>query len=211
MEIRTSTRGRQAQAAINDERLLAAAREVFATQGYDAPVSAVASSAGIGMGSLYRRYGSKDSLLADVCLRSMRDMITVAESVASLATPLDRLESFVRKCVEMRSGAFAGVAGMIPVSAEMIAAAERSQRLVTALVAAAQTAGQVRADVTAVDLLRLIELFSRSPRDGVDDDHKAVEARLLTLALAGLRAGDVAPLPGPAPTLRQYRQRWART
>lgn len=207
MEIRTSTRGRQAEAAINDERLLAAAREVFATQGYDAPVSAVAARAGIGMGSLYRRYGSKDSLLADVCLRSMRDMIAVAESVAPLPTPVDRLESFVRKCVEMRSGAFAGVAGKIPLSAEMIAAAERSQRLVTALVAAAQKAGQVRGDLTSVDLLRLIELFSRSPRD---DDHAAIEARLLTLALVGLRAGDVAPLPGPAPTLRQYRERWAR-
>jgi hypothetical protein len=68
----------------------------------------------------------------------------------------------------------------------------------------------VRSDLTCVDVLRLIELFSRSPRNGVDDDHAVVEARLLTLALAGLRAGDIAALPGPAPTLRRYRERWAR-
>jgi AcrR family transcriptional regulator len=190
--------------------LLAAAREVFATQGYDAPVAAVAARAGIGMGSLYRRYGSKDALLADACLRSMRDMITVAEQVASIADPLTRLESFARRCVEIRCGAFGGVAGMIPVSDEMIETAAHSQRLVEALLADAQQAGQIRGDMAVVDLLRLIEMFSRSPRRDGDDDHAAIEARLLTIALSGLRAGVGPPLPGRPPTLHQYQQRWSR-
>src|ERR1700722_4204909 len=71
----TGTRGRQQEAARNDRRVLDAAREVFATQGWDAPVSAVAERAGVGMGSLYRRYGSKTELLQRLCVVAMEQNI----------------------------------------------------------------------------------------------------------------------------------------
>jgi AcrR family transcriptional regulator len=194
---------RQAEAAVNDGRVLAAAREVFAVQGYDAPVAAVAQAAGVGIASLYRRYGSKDELLADVCLRSMRETIEVAERALGLdADPLTRLETFVRDCVGFRCGALGGVAGRIPVSDEMLAAARRSQHLAGRLVSEAQARGQVRPDLTVVDVLRLVELFGRAPRTGN-------EPRLLAIALAGLATATGPALPGPAPTLRAYRQRWA--
>ena len=203
----TTVRGRQAEAAVNDRRLLAAARDVFAAQGYDAPVSAVAAAAGIGMGSLYRRYPTKDALLADLCLRSMREMTAAAATAQGASTdPWARLLAFIRACVSARCGAFAPVAGRIPVSPEMIAEAGRSQRAATALVAAAQKSGALRPDVTVVDVLRLIELFSRSASD------RQIDWRLLGIALAGLRtdSGPAAePLPGPAPTISAYRGRWA--
>ncbi|HEY1485705.1 MAG TPA: TetR/AcrR family transcriptional regulator, partial [Micromonosporaceae bacterium] len=113
----TARRGRQGEAELNDQRLLAAARDVFAVSGYDASVAAVAAAAGIGMGSLYRRYASKDDLLADVCLRSMQQMSALAQSASAAGDDaVGRLEWFVRSCVDARCGAFAGVAGLIPVS-----------------------------------------------------------------------------------------------
>jgi AcrR family transcriptional regulator len=55
-------RGRRAEAARNDQRILDAAREVFVADP-GAPIAAVAKRAGVGIGALYRRYASKEELL----------------------------------------------------------------------------------------------------------------------------------------------------
>ena len=72
-------RGRQAEAERNDRVVLEAARDVFVAYGAGAPVSAVAKRAGVGMGSLYRRYGSKAELLQRLCVLAMEDGISAAE------------------------------------------------------------------------------------------------------------------------------------
>jgi AcrR family transcriptional regulator len=64
-------RGRRAEAIRSDLTVLVAAREVFAAGGADTPVSAVAKRAGVGIGTLYHRYGSKDDLLRQLCLLAM--------------------------------------------------------------------------------------------------------------------------------------------
>ena len=64
-------RGRQAQAAHNDELILQAAREVFLDDP-EAPVSAVAAGAGVGIGALYHRYASKEDLLRTLCRNGQR-------------------------------------------------------------------------------------------------------------------------------------------
>src|SRR5277367_3216513 len=89
----TGTRGRQQEAARNDRKVLDAAREVFATQGWDAPVSAVAERAGVGMGSLYRRYGSKTELLQRLCVLAMEQNIAAAEQSLAMDDPWDALSS----------------------------------------------------------------------------------------------------------------------
>src|SRR5580700_9164196 len=66
-----SAHGRQADARRNDRAVLDAARDVFAAQGAGAPISAVAERAGVGMGTLYRRYGSKTELLQRMCVLAM--------------------------------------------------------------------------------------------------------------------------------------------
>jgi AcrR family transcriptional regulator len=187
---------RRAHAAENDRRVLAAAREVFARLGYDAPVAAIAQAAGVGMGSLYRRYGGKDELLADACLQSMLEMI----DIASAARGLDDL---IRQAVAARVGAFGGAAGHVAVTDEMIRAAVTSQERVAAVLRAGQESKEIRKDVTVVDVLRLIELFSCGPRFD-----PPTEARLLALALDGLRP-SANKLPGAAVSLRAYRNRWS--
>ena len=200
--------GRQAEAEINDRRLLDAAREVFAAQGPGAPVADVARRAGVGIGSLYRRYGSKDELLQRLCLLSMQQMIAAAQTALDRDTDAwTALSECVHLCVAFRSGALAPLAGTVPVTDEMVAAGRSAQTLLQALVERAQAAGGIRSDVNGIDVARLIELFSRS-HAASDDDDEQVQQRLLALALDGLRATGAGPLPGDPPSAASHAARW---
>ena len=204
----TGTRGRQEEAARNDRKVLDAAREVFAAQGWDAPVSAVAERAGVGMGSLYRRYGSKTELLQRLCVLAMEQNIAAAEQSLAMDDPWDALSSYVHACVGFRAGAFAPLAGTLPVTDEMMSTAQRSNRLLTRVVERAQASGVLRTDVTATDLSRVIEQFSRpSANPGAPFDRPA-QARTLAIALDGLRPEGAHPLPGPASSAHTQAARW---
>jgi AcrR family transcriptional regulator len=199
-------RGRQAEAARNDRLVLDAARAVFAAQGFDAPVSAVARRAGVGMGSLYRRYGSKTELLRRLCLLAMEQAIEAAETAVATEDAWAGLAGYVRTCVAFGSGALAPLAGTIETTPEMWQASRRGRELLDAVVARARSEGGLRPDVTALDVAWLIELFSRRAPDGAED--AAVRARLLAIALDGLRTPRPEPLPGMPPSAIHYEGRW---
>ena len=80
-----SVRGRQAEARRNDLVVLEAARDVFTAQGAGAPVSAVAGRAGVGMGTLYRRYGSKTELLQRLCVLRISAVVSICPASAASA------------------------------------------------------------------------------------------------------------------------------
>jgi AcrR family transcriptional regulator len=210
-----SVHGRQAEARRNDLVVLEAARDVFSAQGADAPISAVADRAGVGMGTLYRRYGSKTELLQRLCVLAMDQALLAADDALRASDPWDGLAGYVRACVELRSGALAALAGQIETTAEMRAAARRSMARQAEIVARAHRDGSLRPDVTALDITWLIEQFSRRAPDPVEpDEERNVRARLVTIALDGLRAqaapGPVA-LPGRPPSRAGYVRRWSRT
>ena len=201
-------RGRQAEAARNDLRVLEAAREVFATQGGGAPLSAVAERAGVGMGSLYRRYGSKTELLRHLCVLAMEQTIGAARHGLANDDAWAGLEGYVRDCVSFGSGALAPLAGTIETTPRMWEISRLGRRLLDELVTRAKREGALRADVTALDVAWLIGLFGRRgpARPGAEDDR--VHQRLLAIALDGLRAPGATPLPAPPPTARHYESRW---
>ena len=208
--IRSPGKGRQAEAARNDEKVLQAAREVFATQGWDAPVSAVAQRAGVGMGSLYRRYGSKTDLLQYLCILSMQQNIDAARTALALEDAWDGLVGYIQECVAFGAGAFAPLAGTIEVTDDMIATAKKANRLLARIVARAHQSGRLRADVSATDVWCLIEQFGRrSAVPGAPEDANA-HRRLVAIALDGLGTGPAQPLPGSPPGPHVNAQRWAR-
>ncbi len=206
---RRPRRGRYAEAERNDLLVLAAAREVFAARGADATVAAIAERAGVGMGSLYRRYGSKDELLRHLCTMAMEQAIEAAEVALADVDAWAGLSGYVRSCVAQGSGALAPLAGTIETTPRMWEISRRGRRLLEELVARAKRDGGLRADVTALDIAWLIELFGRQgPALPGAEDH-AVRRRLLTIALDGLRAGHAGPLPGAPPGARHYEERWS--
>jgi AcrR family transcriptional regulator len=201
-------RGRQAEAARNDRRLLDAARDVLTTHGADAPVAAIAARAGVGIGSLYRRYPTKEALLQHLCVLAMEQTIDAAETALGADDAWAGLAGYVRACVERHTGALAPIAGTIAVTPEMLRTSRRGMRLAVELVERAHAAGVLRPGVTALDVSLLIEQFSRrSPTLPAAEEANA-RARLLAIALDGLRATHAGPLPGRAPSRAAYVARW---
>lgn len=221
-----SAHGRQAEARRNDRAVLDAARDVFSAQGADAPISAVAERAGVGVGTLYRRYGSKTELLQRMCVLAMEQGMEAAGEALQADDPWTGLCGYIRACVEMRSGALGSLAGQIEMTDEMLSTARRGMTLAGEVVARAHRAGSLRPDVTALDIALLIESFSRrapgasgsAARDDPGaqdapseaDEERNAQARLLTVAFDGLRAPGATPLPGRAPSASRYTGRWSR-
>ena len=211
-----SVRGRQAEARRNDLAVLEAARDVFAAQGAGAPISAVADRAGVGMGTLYRRYGSKTELLQRLCVLAMEQAIEAADEALQAGDPWAGLCGYIQARVEMRSGALASLAGQIEMTDEMLSTALRGMTRMREVVGRAHRAGSLRADVTALDIALLIEQFSRRApglpggQEADQEEERDVRARLLAIAFQGLRAQAATPLPGRAPSLVRYVGRWSR-
>jgi AcrR family transcriptional regulator len=205
-----SAHGRQSEARRNDRAVLDAARDVFSAQGADAPVSAVAERAGVGVGTLYRRYGSKTELLQRMCVLAMEQGIEAAGEALEADDPWAGLCGYIRACVGMRSGALGSLAGQIEMTDEMLSTARRGMTLAGEVVARAHRAGSLRPDATALDIALLIESFSRRAPGASADEERNAQARLLTVAFDGLRAPGVTPLPGRAPSVSRYTGRWSR-
>jgi AcrR family transcriptional regulator len=204
-------RGRQREAARNDLEVLNAAREVFATQGWNAPVAAVAERAGVGMGSLYRRYGSKAELLQRLCVLAMQQNIAAAEESLAMDDSWAAINNYVSTCVGFGAGAFAPLAGTLDVTEEMISTAKRSRWQLTRLLKRAQSSGAVRGDVTATDVFALIEQFSRPSANPDAFPDRAIQARILAIAIDGLGAEGAHPLTGPPPSAHTQVDRWRTT
>ncbi|MFG1615929.1 TetR family transcriptional regulator [Nonomuraea wenchangensis] len=201
----------------NDRTLLQAARDVLAEDGAHASVAAIATRAGVGIGSLYRRYKTKEELFQRLSLLSLDHWNETAEQGLADPDPWAGLTAFIHGCVAFGQGTLAPVAGTIEVTQEMSAKARRGDELLDELVRRAHQAGVLRRDVTAVDISLLIEQFGRSPV--VDQLRKqgrgdllpaAAEARrrLIAIALDGLRPGH-GPLPGSPPGEELFTGRWS--
>ncbi|MFE5941837.1 helix-turn-helix domain-containing protein [Streptomyces sp. NPDC056480] len=198
--------GRQAEAERNDVRVLYAARAVFAEQGADAPVSAIAALAGVGIGTLYRRYGSKEQLLQRLCAVGIAR--TIAELRAALAaegTGWEVLAHYMAAAVEARAGAFAALAGTFSLPEDVTTANEEAKALAEQVLRRGHDDGTVREDVTTLDITHVIEMFSRYPRRTEEDDN--ARRRMLALTLDGLRSPHTG-LPGPRPDWAEYQRVW---
>ncbi|RMI36985.1 TetR/AcrR family transcriptional regulator [Streptomyces triticirhizae] len=200
--------GPQTRAARNDRALIEAAREVFAVQGFGAPVAAIAERAGVGMGSLYRRYRTKEELFQHLCEDSMDQIAAAAEASAAIDEPWQALVAFIQRCVDFGLGTLAPLAGTIRPTPAMRRSSERAQELAEALIARARTAGALRGDVTTMDIFLFIGQFGmRHPAAPGAQDNTARQ-RVLAIAIDGLRPGPTTPLPGTAHSPEHYQALW---
>ncbi|GAA2490450.1 helix-turn-helix domain-containing protein [Streptomyces longisporus] len=207
-------RGRQREADRNDTRLFQAAREVFAERGWDAPVSEIARRAGIGMGSLYRRYPSKELLAQRMRIAAMEQL--VAQARAAIAEESDPWSAFARFLRDVLSAQEPGspllplIGGRLPATDDTVNAADRLRAVLDDLVGEAHRAGVLRTDFTSADVPLLLEhLTARIPVAG--ERARALHLRYLDLVLAGLRTtpqDEPAALTGPAPSWAELRALW---
>lgn len=201
--------GRRAQAARNDGAILAAAREVFVARP-DAPVAAVAQAAGVGISALYRRYPSKEALIARLCLDGLERFVEVARRALEAADPWDSFEAFLRGVVDADVHSLTvQLAGLFTPSPEHQALSREAGELAARILRRAQEAGCVRADVAENDLPMVYEQLA-AVRLGDAGRVAELRRRYLGLQLAGLRAAAAGhgSLGGEPPTGAELGARW---
>ncbi|UUV30012.1 TetR family transcriptional regulator [Amycolatopsis roodepoortensis] len=208
---------RQAEAERNDRVLLEAAREVLASDGAHATVAAIAARARVGIGSLYRRYPTKEQLFQQLSVLAVEQWAEALDRGLAHDDPWAGLAEFVSACVEFGQGSLGPIAGTIEITERMRAISRKADQSLDALVARAHESGALRPEVTAVDLTLLVEQLGRSPlidqlrRQGRDDLLPAAtdaRKRIIAIALNGLRADHAEPLPGKPPAKELLSERW---
>jgi AcrR family transcriptional regulator len=201
-------RGRQAQAAQNDELILQAAREVFLADP-TAPISAVAEQAGVGIGALYHRYAGKEDLLRTLCRNGQEIYLTeIKRALASDDEPWVAFTGFLRRIVAANThGLTVRLAGTFVPTAEQLALAEEMQALAIELFERVRATGLLRDDVTYLDVEFLLE-FLAAVKLGNASRTGELRQRHLAVVIDGLRAPGRTPLPGQPPTWEEQTQRW---
>src|ERR1700754_3601967 len=101
MEIRSakSSRKPRADALRNRERVLEAAKAVFSAGGREASLEAVARTAGVGIGTLYRHFPTREALFEAVYRREVQQLADLAERLKEEAEPVDALRQWMRSNV----------------------------------------------------------------------------------------------------------------
>ena len=190
--------GRRGQAMRNDTRIPEAAREVFMADP-GAPISAVAARAGVGISALYRRYPSKEALLAQVARDGLRRYIELVEAaVADEGDAWSAFADFMARILEAGTHAIASrLAGTFTPTPDLMEAAARAAELNTALLERTKRSGGLRPDIVVDDLSLIIEQL-HSIRLGDEARTWELRRRYLALALDGLRVTG-GTLPGPPP------------
>jgi AcrR family transcriptional regulator len=180
-----SVKGRRADAQRNRERILQAARELVHEPG-ELKLNAVAKACGVGQGTLYRHFPTREDLLAEVYRREMEELVAAAPRLLETHEPLDALAAWfdrVAAYARVKRDVFAAVEAGIwrDLAAHGLGPIGEAVEL---LLAACREAGSVRVDAEARDVIVLINWLSRLD----DAELDARGPRLLAIIVDGLRA-----------------------
>ncbi len=182
-----SERPKRADARRNFDRLLAEARTAFAERGTDASLEEIARRAGVGIGTLYRHFPTRQDLVLAVVHDRMEELRTTAEALLTAASPEDALIKWLWAYLE-HAGEFRGLADSMAETVHQTAKLTCCDQMTTAanaLLARAQQAGAIRPDVDTLDLLQLMHAVAWSAERCGKDTGRA--GRVLAVVLDGLR------------------------
>jgi len=160
LEKEKGTRKPRADAVRNRERVLEAAKVVFSAGGAEASLEAVARAAGVGIGTLYRHFPTREALFEAVYRREVQQLADLAEQLKQDAKPIDALRQWMRsivKFVATKKGMSAALTLAVDKNSKLFSSsADRLARTVGGLLDRAIAAGEIRDDVSPEDLLRAV-------------------------------------------------------
>ena len=193
-----SIRPLRADAERNRARILLAAAEIFAERGLDVSLDDIAARAGVGVGTVYRRFPDKDALIDALFEEKIDRAVALAEAALEVEDPWEGFTSFMRGMCRMQAGdrGFKDALLARDRGRERVAAArERIAPLAMKLLARAQKAGAVRSDLGPFDVPMLnlcVSLIADRTRDIAPDYWE----RVLTIIIDGISAkGPTTPMP----------------
>ena len=195
----------RADAARNRARIVDAAAEVFAERGLDASTAEIAQRAGVGEGTVYRRFPCKDDLIAAIVATKLEEAVGIAAECLLEPDPWRGLERFLFEMTE-RSNQDQGVSEAAKehcfASGELSPLRKQLLDLCSELVRRGQHAGVVREDVAGQDLFFLLTAvgsLGELPFPGLRED---LWKRYLGVLLDGLRPDGATKLRPAAPARR---------
>lgn len=179
-------RPQRADARRNFDALLAAAREAFAADGAGASLEDIARRAGVGIGTLYRNFPTRDSLVEAVYVEEVEAVVRAADDAASLE-PWDAVQAWLRRFLLYVGTKKALLEGLNKDSPVLLSCRTSLYEAGEPLVRRAQEAGELRTDASIGDVIRMVSGVA-----GVAFDDDEQRDRVVAMAIDGLRAR---PLP----------------
>ena len=195
----------RADAVRNRDRVLEAAKAVFSAGGADASLEAVARRAGVGIGTLYRHFPTREALYEAVYRREVEQLGDFAEQLKDEARPVDALRRWLRSNVEFvatKKGMSAALTLAAQASPELRSYSfDRLTKAAGALLDRAVAAGEIHTDVSPEDLIRtLVGMCYMHEQPGWQSN----VFRLLDVFVDGLRVRDRQNAPAPSrPTVAE--------
>src|SRR3954454_1239219 len=206
-------KNRRKDAALNRERLLTAARELFAERGLNVTLNEIAHHAGVGVGTAYRRFANKEEVIDALFEEGLQDIAAVANEALDEPDAWHGVVTFLERSLHMQFGD-RGLSEMMNNSAlgsaRVSDVRDRIAPLIQALVDRAKEQGAVRPDLEQSDLI-----FTQVALSAIMDASRAIEPdlyrRYLTIFLDGIRAERTSFTPLPASALNPHQTHAAMT
>jgi AcrR family transcriptional regulator len=209
MPLETEERHLRADAERNRRRLLDAAQALFRERGLDVGVAEIAQQAGVGRGTLFRNFASKEALIVAIVRERMLELAARGRELLDAEDPAAGLSKFLEEMAgaqQVDRALAESVADTLLANPEIREAHVAVVGALDALLARAQAVGAVRTDVSALDVLMLLKGVCQvaGAFSHVDPD---IVRRQFDLVLASLRpTGEDRRLPGRAPTLEDLQR-----
>ncbi|MEU0394642.1 TetR family transcriptional regulator [Streptomyces sp. NPDC006208] len=184
----------RADARRNYERLLTEARAVFAQYGTDGSLEEIARRSGVGIGTLYRHFPNRQSIMCAVFQEALAALLERSRELAAAEQPCTALVEWLRAIIthasEYRGLSRALMSASHDRGSALSSCSEPLHAAGERLLVRAQLSGSVRADVSIADLMQLTNAIALAAEQDPKDEELA--DRLLTLTLRGLRADGAA-------------------
>ena len=197
-------RALRADAERNRRRLLDAAEALFSERGLDVGVAEIAERAGVGRGTLFRNFSSKEDLIAAIVIERMNDATEYGRTLLDAADAGDALFGFLEEIVgrqQLDRCLFDAVADTFLANEEIRAAHADVVGVLDELLTRAREAGVVRGDVGAMDVLMLLKGVCEVA-SAFASSEPGIVTRQLDLVRAAISANAAKqPLRGRSPTL----------
>jgi AcrR family transcriptional regulator len=189
----------RADAVKNRARILQAAEEIFATEGVSVPIDTVAERAGLGVGTLYRHFPTKEALFEAIVVARLEQLLESVRTQCSAGDPGAALFAFLREFAGQASAKrdlfeALGSAG-IDIKSQCFEMMDEMKRNIDQLRQRAAAAGAIRSDVSTDEIVGLvIGACQAGGHAGADDDSLQ---RMVKIVCDGLRS----PISSPATAL----------
>jgi AcrR family transcriptional regulator len=197
----------RADAERNRRRLIDAAAELFSERGTEVTIAEIRERAGVGQGTVFRHFPTKEHLMAEVMRERMASLTALATERLEAEDPVEGLRDFMVAAAQSKA-VDQEIYRLICETNALPAEDERALRrelvgYVRQLLRRAQEAGAIRDDVEAEDIL-LLETAARQAGEALGGVAPELWRRYLDIVVDGLRTEGAHPLSHPAPTDEQF-------